>query len=165
MKLMIDTDLGVAATSVYNYVEGGSNEISVCLPKFSDHSSHCIAEMFEETIEYLEVHLHGLYAMVDEAKGKKLRKRILEARHLLEVNLAQAVSCLPFDPEIVEYRDDLRGQIDILDELLELRKHDLKARLQLLMVEIIDDRPAFYAHFGVLGQRRAPVVILVDHSV
>lgn len=165
MKLTIDTDLGVAFTSVYNYVEGGDNEIAVCLPQFSDHSSHCIADMFEETIGILEGHLHELYAVVDNLKGKQVRKLIRKARLELEMHLAEAESCLPHDLDIVEYRHELRGQLGIIDDLLEQGKHERKASLKLLMIEIIPDHSAFYAHFGVAGLCVSPVVILVDHTV
>lgn len=165
MKLTIDTDLGVAFTSVYNYVEGGNNEIAVCLPQFTDHSSHFIAEMFEETIEYVKGNLHALYAVVDELKGKELRKHIHHARLKLETDLALAESCLPYELDIIEHREDLRGQLGVIDDLLEMKKNSRKASLKLLTVEIIPDRTAFYACFGVPELSLPLVVILVDQTV
>jgi hypothetical protein len=165
MKLMMDTDLGILATPVYNYVEGGDTQIAVMLPEFSGHSPHCIGEMFEQTVEYLEGNLHELYSIIDGTKGKHLRRLISKQRLELEFSLAEACCVLPNDLEVAEYRDNLRGEMAILDDLLDLRKSDLRASLQLIMVEIIDDQSAFYAHFGVPGLSVAPVVVLVEIGV
>jgi hypothetical protein len=159
---MMDTDLGAVFTPVHNYVEGGDTEITVMLPEFSGHSPHCIGEMFEETIEYVKGNLHELYALIDGTKGKCLRRLISKARLGMELSLAEALCVLPNDLDVAEYRDNLRGEMAILDELLELTKNDLRATLQLIMVEIVHDRSAFYAHFGVPGLSVAPVVLLIE---
>jgi hypothetical protein len=147
MLLTFDTHAGTYKSSVLNYVEG-SGTVEIELPFQPDQCPVCIAQTMQDVAEFVHLNMHEFYAMIDQSKGKHLRRE-------LGLVLEGKKSYLASDPLSLDSffidTDALAYEIEILTGLIGAKKGEIKDRLVLQSVLIDPVTFDLVGSFGVEG--------------
>lgn len=152
MLLTFDTNAGAFRSTVPNYVEGSGESIEIILPLYSELCPECIGELMTDVEQYVQGNLHGLYAILDQMKGKHLRRALADVYAQMQAEWEEMGAILVFieqDDDNAEEFHSLSEDLRLLGHLMAAKKNEIKDRLKLVNVIVDPVGPEITLCFGV----------------